>query len=160
MEVARAGGRVGGRPKGLTKKSKEVASLVATCIKVKNIRQSRFVSSSDSFASGAITKANGDYSTAMGFGTLASGQNSTAFGNWTTARGDRSTAIGSSVKAEHNGSFIVGDNSNCLGCTYNTTASNQMMMHFAGGIFCIPATPDRITSHPEYSSNPMLMHGQ
>ncbi|MCF0063212.1 tail fiber domain-containing protein [Dyadobacter chenwenxiniae] len=86
-----------------------------------------------SFASGAITKANGDYSTAMGFGTQASGQNSTAFGSWTFASGDYSTAMGSSVRADHRGSFIIGDDSNSLGSTYNTTANNQMMTHFAGG---------------------------
>jgi len=86
-----------------------------------------------SFASGAMTKANGIYSTAMGFGPKASGESSSAFGYFTTASGDRSTAMGSSVVANHRGSFIIGDDSNCLGCTYNTTANNQMMMHFAGG---------------------------
>lgn len=86
-----------------------------------------------SFASGAMTKAGGIYSTAMGFGPQANGESSAAFGYFTTASGDRSTAMGSSVKAVHNGSFIIGDDSNCLGCTYNTTAINQMMMHFAGG---------------------------
>jgi len=86
-----------------------------------------------SFASGAMTKANGIYSTAMGQGTQASGESSTAFGFFTTASEDRSTAMGSSVRADHRGSFIIGDDSNCLGCTYNTTANNQMMMHFAGG---------------------------
>ncbi|MBE9465486.1 tail fiber domain-containing protein [Dyadobacter subterraneus] len=86
-----------------------------------------------SFASGAMTKANAIYSTAMGFGTQASGESSTAFGFFTTAGEDRSTAMGSSVRADHRGSFIIGDDSNCLGCTYNTTANNQMMMHFAGG---------------------------
>ena len=86
-----------------------------------------------SFATGAMTKASGIYSTAMGFGAQASGESSTAFGYWTAASGDRSTAMGSSVRADHKGSFIIGDDSNCLGCTYNTTAVNQMMMHFAGG---------------------------
>lgn len=86
-----------------------------------------------SFASGAITQASGENSTAMGFGTVANGLNSTAFGSWTTASADNSTAMGASVRADHRGSFIIGDDSNCLGCTYNTTANNQMMMHFAGG---------------------------
>lgn len=35
LEEARARGRVGGRPKGLTKKSKELAGLVAPCTRVK-----------------------------------------------------------------------------------------------------------------------------
>ncbi|WP_106594176.1 tail fiber domain-containing protein [Dyadobacter jiangsuensis] len=86
-----------------------------------------------SFASGAMTKASGDYSTAMGFGPQASGESSTALGYFTTASGNKSTAMGSSVIANHRGSFVIGDDSNCLGCTYNTTAINQMMMHFAGG---------------------------
>lgn len=86
-----------------------------------------------SFASGETTKAVGEHSTAMGFGTQANAESASAFGAWTFANGDRSTAMGSSVIANHRGSFIIGDDSNCLGCTYNTTAINQMMMHFAGG---------------------------
>ncbi len=86
-----------------------------------------------SFASGEITKASGAHSTAMGFGTQANAESATAFGAWTFANADRSTAMGSSVVANHRGSFVIGDDSNCLGCTYNTTAVNQMMMHFAGG---------------------------
>lgn len=86
-----------------------------------------------SFASGEGTKAGGEHSTAMGFGTQANAESATAFGAWTFANADYSTAMGSSVIANHRGSFIIGDNSSCLGCTYNTTAVNQMMMHFAGG---------------------------
>lgn len=86
-----------------------------------------------SFASGEDTRAGGEHSTAMGFGTQANAESATAFGAWTFANADRSTAMGSSVVANHRGSFIIGDDSNCLGCTYNTTAINQMMMHFAGG---------------------------
>ncbi len=86
-----------------------------------------------SFASGESTKAGGEHATAMGFGTQANAESATAFGAWTFANADRSTAMGTSVIANHRGSFIIGDDSNCLGCTYNTTAINQMMMHFAGG---------------------------
>jgi FtsZ-binding cell division protein ZapB len=86
-----------------------------------------------SFASGEDTKASGSYSTAMGFNTQASGDQSFAFGSNTIASGFLSTAMGSSVIANHRGSFIIGDDSSCLGCPYNTTANNQMMMHFAGG---------------------------
>ncbi|SDF13013.1 Head domain of trimeric autotransporter adhesin [Dyadobacter soli] len=86
-----------------------------------------------SFASGEGTKAGGEHSTAMGFGTQANAESATAIGAWTFANADRSTAMGYSVVANHRGSFIIGDDSNCLGCTYNTTAINQMMMHFAGG---------------------------
>jgi hypothetical protein len=86
-----------------------------------------------SFASGEGTKAGGEHSTAMGFGTQANAESATAFGSWTFANADYSTAMGSSVIANHRGSFVIGDDSNCLGCTHNTTAINQMMMHFAGG---------------------------
>jgi hypothetical protein len=101
-------------------------------------------------ATGYLTKSNGLASTAMGNETTASGDASTALGNLTVASGNASLATGHTTIASglgstamgvlastnsHIGSFVIGDAS-----TYDdgnslveNSASNQMMMRFAGG---------------------------
>ena len=83
-----------------------------------------------STAMGRGTAASGDNSTAMGYLTTASGALSTAMGAGTTASGDNSTAMGTRNTAAYDGSFIIGDVNEY---DYNTTADNQLMMHFQGG---------------------------
>jgi hypothetical protein len=78
------------------------------------------------------TKARADYSIAAGSYTTASGDYSTAMGYRTTASGNYSTAMGTYVSTNaFAGSFVIGDNSTLT--TNVSTASNQMMMRFAGG---------------------------
>jgi hypothetical protein len=98
-----------------------------------------------SIAMGEYATASGTYSTAVGFcatgsgfasasiGYLstASGTYSTAMGHMTVASELRSTAMGSFVKANHQGAFIIGDNSTSL---YDSSSTNnEMTMRFAGG---------------------------
>ena len=99
-----------------------------------------------SFATGDRTTASGGYSTAMGLSSTASGinsvvigRNSTASGNYSraigyfiVASGENSTAMGNKVSTNSkSGSFIIGDFSTST--VTNSTATNQMMMRFAGG---------------------------
>jgi trimeric autotransporter adhesin len=86
-----------------------------------------------STAMGYITTASAYYSTAMGYSTTASGASSTAMGSYTTASGDASTAMGRYASTGgYAGSMAIGDASTTTVLT--STASNQWMVRFAGGI--------------------------
>jgi hypothetical protein len=85
-----------------------------------------------STAMGYYTTASDTASIAMGYYTTASGFASTAMGDSTIASGAFSTAMGNYVSTNlFAGSFVIGDNSTAT--TNVSTASNQMMMRFAGG---------------------------
>ena len=68
-----------------------------------------------STAIGDQTTASGNYSTALGYQTVASGDSSTAMGKSTVASGTRSTAMGESTTASGAASTALG---------YNTAATN------------------------------------
>ncbi|HEB62516.1 MAG TPA: hypothetical protein ENI82_05110, partial [Bacteroidetes bacterium] len=83
-----------------------------------------------SFATGANSKASGNFSIAMGANTIASGNRSVSLGNQTTASGDKSTAMGNQTTASGDYSTAMGDqteasgnNSTAMG--YQTEASSS-----------------------------------
>lgn len=89
---------------------------------------------------GYFTGAIGSASTSMGFQTTASGGVATAMGFTTNATGDYSTSMGATVSTNGmTGSFIVGDWHNTS--IYESSASNQMMMRFAGGYVLYTSSP-------------------
>ena len=83
-----------------------------------------------SFATGANSKASGDFSIATGANTIASGNRSVSLGNQTTANGDKSTAMGHQTTASGDYSTAMGNNSkasggNATAMGYYTTASHN-----------------------------------
>ncbi|MBD2755199.1 tail fiber domain-containing protein [Spirosoma validum] len=83
---------------------------------------------------GTSTTASGANALAMGLSSLASGQNALAVGLNTVASGNNSTALGSFVSTNGKaGAFVVGD---AVGVSsYSSTADNQLIMRFAGGMY-------------------------
>jgi hypothetical protein len=69
----------------------------------------------NSFASGFISKAKGDWSQALGYKPIARGDYSTAIGKNAIANGLNSYAIGDSVIAFNSGSFSLGYKSQAIG---------------------------------------------